>query len=39
MIDKRVLNPAEAVSDIADGSSIMIGGFGEAVFSDRKSVV
>ena len=30
MIDKRVLNPAEAVADIADGSSIMIGGFGEA---------
>ncbi len=30
MINKRVLNPAEAVADIADGSSIMIGGFGEA---------
>jgi 3-oxoadipate CoA-transferase alpha subunit len=30
MIDKRVPNVAEAVSDIADGSSIMIGGFGEA---------
>ena len=30
MIDKRVLNPDEAVADIADGSSIMIGGFGEA---------
>ncbi len=30
MIDKRVLNPTEAVADIADGSSIMIGGFGEA---------
>ena len=30
MIDKRVVNPAEAVADIADGSSIMIGGFGEA---------
>lgn len=30
MIDKRVLNPIEAVADIADGSSIMIGGFGEA---------
>ena len=30
MINKRVLNPAEAIADIADGSSIMIGGFGEA---------
>ncbi len=30
MIDKRVLSPAEAVADIGDGSSIMIGGFGEA---------
>jgi 3-oxoadipate CoA-transferase alpha subunit len=30
MIDKRVVNPAEAVANIADGSSIMIGGFGEA---------
>ena len=30
MINKRVLKPAEAVADIADGSSIMIGGFGEA---------
>ena len=30
MINKRVLNLAEAVADIADGSSIMIGGFGEA---------
>ena len=29
MINKRVLNPAEAIADIADGSSIMIGGFGE----------
>ena len=30
MIDKRVLSPAEAVADISDGASIMIGGFGEA---------
>jgi 3-oxoadipate CoA-transferase alpha subunit len=30
MIDKRVRSAAEAVADIADGSSIMIGGFGEA---------
>ena len=30
MIDKRVLSPADAVADISDGASIMIGGFGEA---------
>ena len=30
MINKRVVNAAEAVADIRDGSSIMIGGFGEA---------
>lgn len=30
MIDKRLPSAAEAVADIADGSSIMIGGFGEA---------
>jgi len=30
MIDKRVPDVAEAVADITDGSSIMIGGFGEA---------
>jgi 3-oxoadipate CoA-transferase alpha subunit len=30
MIDKRVATAAEAVADIADGSSVMIGGFGEA---------
>jgi 3-oxoadipate CoA-transferase alpha subunit len=30
MINKRVLSAAEAVADIPDGSSIMIGGFGEA---------
>ena len=30
MIDKRVTSAAEAVADIQDGSSIMIGGFGEA---------
>ena len=30
MIDKRVAGAAEAVSDIFDGATIMIGGFGEA---------
>ncbi len=30
MNDKRVLNAARAVADITDGSSIMVGGFGEA---------
>ena len=30
MIDKRVASAAEAVSDIFDGATIMIGGFGEA---------
>src|SRR6476659_8557479 len=30
MIDKRVASAAEAVSDIPDGATIMIGGFGEA---------
>lgn len=30
MIDKRVQGPGEAVADIADGASVMIGGFGEA---------
>ena len=30
MIDKQFSSAAEAVADIADGSSIMIGGFGEA---------
>ncbi len=30
MIDKRADSLAEAVSDIADGSTVMIGGFGEA---------
>lgn len=30
MIDKRFPSPAEAVADIRDGSSIMVGGFGEA---------
>ena len=30
MIDKRIRNAAEAVADITDGSSIMVGGFGEA---------
>ena len=30
MINKRVGSPAEAVADIFDGASVMIGGFGEA---------
>lgn len=30
MIDKRVADPARAVAGIADGSTVMIGGFGEA---------
>lgn len=30
MIDKRVADAATAVADIADGSTVMIGGFGEA---------
>ncbi|MDA0803119.1 MAG: 3-oxoacid CoA-transferase subunit A [Planctomycetota bacterium] len=30
MIDKRVASPAEAVTDIFDGATVMIGGFGEA---------
>ena len=30
MIDKRVENVAEAVADIPDGATVMIGGFGEA---------
>jgi 3-oxoadipate CoA-transferase alpha subunit len=30
MIDKRVASPAEAVADIFDGATVMIGGFGEA---------
>ena len=30
MIDKRVQGPGEAVADIPDGATVMIGGFGEA---------
>jgi len=30
MIDKQVFDPAAAVADIADGSTVLIGGFGEA---------
>ncbi len=30
MIDKRVASPAEAVADVFDGASVLIGGFGEA---------
>ncbi|MFG0328472.1 MAG: 3-oxoacid CoA-transferase subunit A [Phycisphaerales bacterium] len=30
MIDKRVSSAAEAVADVFDGASVMIGGFGEA---------
>ncbi|MDO8945470.1 MAG: 3-oxoacid CoA-transferase subunit A, partial [Desulfobacterales bacterium] len=30
MIDKTVASPAEAVADVPDGATVMIGGFGEA---------
>lgn len=30
MINKQVANPAEAVADVFDGATVMIGGFGEA---------
>jgi len=30
MIDKRVASPADAVADVFDGATVMIGGFGEA---------
>ncbi|MEL7472136.1 MAG: 3-oxoacid CoA-transferase subunit A, partial [Planctomycetota bacterium] len=30
MIDKRVATPAEAIADVRDGATVMIGGFGEA---------
>ena len=30
MIDKRLISPREAVADIPDGATVMIGGFGEA---------
>jgi len=30
MIDKKIGSPAAAVADIADGSTVLIGGFGEA---------
>ena len=30
MIDKQVESPSTAVADIGDGSTIMVGGFGEA---------
>lgn len=30
MIDKRTSSPAEAVADVFDGATVMIGGFGEA---------
>lgn len=30
MIDKQVSTPAEAVADVFDGATVMIGGFGEA---------
>ncbi len=30
MIDVRVASPAEAVADVPDGATVMIGGFGEA---------
>jgi len=30
MINKQVESPAAAVADIVDGSTVMVGGFGEA---------
>ena len=30
MIDKRVASAADAVADIFDGATVLIGGFGEA---------
>ena len=30
MINKQIANAAEAVADVFDGATIMIGGFGEA---------
>ena len=30
MIDKEIASPAEAVADVFDGATVMIGGFGEA---------
>jgi acyl CoA:acetate/3-ketoacid CoA transferase alpha subunit len=30
MIDKQMASAAEAVADVFDGASVMIGGFGEA---------
>ncbi|NIP17541.1 MAG: 3-oxoadipate CoA-transferase, partial [Xanthomonadales bacterium] len=30
MIHKQVASPAEAVADVFDGATVMIGGFGEA---------
>ena len=30
MIDKRVAGPTEAVADVFDGATVMVGGFGEA---------
>ena len=35
MINKRMPNAAEAVADIPDGRSIMVGGFGEAGTPDE----
>ena len=34
MINKYIVSPAEAVADIFDGATVMIGGFGEAGSSD-----
>ena len=30
MINKQIASPAEAVSDIFEGATVMVGGFGEA---------
>ena len=35
MIDKRVATPAEALADVPDGATVMIGGFGTAGLPDE----
>jgi 3-oxoadipate CoA-transferase, alpha subunit len=35
MIDKTVANPAEALADVPDGATVMIGGFGTAGLPDE----
>ena len=35
MIDKQVATPADAVAGIADGATVMVGGFGTAGLPDE----